>query len=182
MKKIKFIFWLLGFGCGVTVTGIIGTFLSLKIESPKIETSKSDQSMSYDRVIETAPSVLPTEETSANISEAAKEEQMAKDSVKTPEEEPQEAVNAPNESANKTPEPSVVASDEKTMIYKEINIPKLASAKEICDLLAQEGFIEDSEAFLDYIRAQKKQRYLLHGNLNLPVGASMEVLLDELTV
>lgn len=31
MKKVKFTFWLLGFGCGVILAGIIGTFLSLRI-------------------------------------------------------------------------------------------------------------------------------------------------------
>lgn len=171
MKKLKFTFWLLGFGCGVTVTGIIGAFVSLKIEAPK-----NDQVTIYEKKVEVTPSTQPTGELPVVMSESPKEEQVVNDTEKASVEEKQEEIKKP------TPEPSEAISQKEEIVYKAIDIPKSASAKQICDLLEKEGFIEDSEAFLDYIRSQKKQRFLLHGKLSLPVGASMEVLLDELTV
>ena len=158
MKKLKFTFWLLGFGCGVTVTGIIGVFVSLKIETPK-----NEQVATYEKVVKEAPSMMPLEEIAEVTSESLKEEQMVNET-------------------EKSLEPSAAVNEEETIAYKVIDIPKSASAKEICELLEKEGVIEDSEAFLDYIRSKKKQRFLLYGKLSLPVGTSMEVLLDELTV
>ena len=42
MKKVKFTFWLLGFGCGMILTGMLGTLLTLKVDF-EVVSSQDDQ-------------------------------------------------------------------------------------------------------------------------------------------
>ena len=154
MKKIKFTFWLLGFGCGMAFTGILGTFISLKVVPMSI-----------------------VQETHKSLSE-----DVAQSEGEMPTQLSQVDENAQNQQSNINGDGQESESLEQEALYREIDIPSVYSASEICQLLQEEGIVEDGKAFLEYIRERKLQRYLQDGHLKLPLNASYEELLNELIV
>lgn len=147
MKKVKFIFWLLGVGCGTIGTGIIGTIISLQIQDElKLEEPRKQELYTSVEMIE---------------------------NVKTKDEKNQKQVE------EVYPEKRESLAEEEQL--RKVDISEEDTAVTICQRLEKEGLIDRADNFLAYIRACNKQRLLKHGSLWLPLNASYEVLLQELT-
>ena len=179
MKKMKFTFWLLGFGCGMALTGIIGTFCVLNV---KMESQPENVSLA---VTEKLDVVETTETPSESISKTSI--MPSKTTLEYSENQRQEEKQTPSgrvEVTNQDEKAKETIDKEVGMeeVYKTITIPKAVGAKQICDLLEEEGLIDNADDFLTYIKSYKKQRFLKHGELTLPLNVDYERLLEELTV
>lgn len=142
MRKIKFIYWLLGVGCGIAFTAIIGTFLSLKVSENITTTSYSEQKESIGTIMDREVPVV---------------------------------------NANKDKE-EIVSQDDKIATSRTIYIPKGMGAGDVCSLLKQMTIVEDDEAFLAYIKENKKEKKIKDGRFNLQTKMSYKQLLEALTL
>lgn len=160
MKKVKFNFWLLGFGCGIILAGAVGTFISLSVKVPEqtvnvvaepieqVATEQATENKGQDQT-----SVIANEST--KVEQEEKEEELQKADV---------AENPPS----------------KVVYYVEVNIPSSSSASSISKLLEEEGVVDDAEAFLKYVSDRKKQRYIRSGKVELPQNGDYEEILNLL--
>ena len=164
MKNLKFTFWLIGFGCGIVVSGIIGTLFTINLEAHETKSEPSrlevNQLSEREEELETNAELEQTqgieqEKNSSNISE-----QML--------EKPHDEVSTAS---------TLKVARKK---YCEIEIPKNASAMEICYLLEQNNIIEDRDSFLEYIKSKKMQSRLRAGKVKLPVLGDDEEVLNAL--
>lgn len=168
MKKVKFTFWLLGFGCGMILTGMLGTLLTLKVDF-EVVSSQDDQTHNTmqpltkeDKEIEN----LSLEESdTVSEDEPIKEDNLIEDLV------------GEKENTLKLEE-STVETQEKYEVY----IPDQSGASEICRILEQAGIIENGKDFLEYIKENEKQTKLKNGYLELPYNADYATLLELLVV
>lgn len=162
MKKIKFNFWLLGFGCGIILTGAVGTFMSLGIKVP-------------DQAVHALES--PIEQ----VAEGKASEEKVEDQGTAPnqtseitEVETKEEIKEPQELETSEQVPS------KVVYYVEVHIPHSSTAKTISKILEEEGVVDDAAAFLEYVSERKKQRYIRSGTVELPQNGDYEEVLDLL--
>ena len=179
MKKIKFTFWLLGFGCGIALTGIVGTFCALNIEVGKEDVSLGTSSLNEQESSRATKSPQP--EISVMSSEPVEETAPSKKNDALMEQSPS-GIPKDEQFVEEIGIGESQAPKEREVAYKSITISQTAGASEICKQLEEEGFIEDADAFLAYIKSLKKQRFLKHGELLLPLNVDYERLLEELTV
>ena len=166
MKNLKFTFWLIGFGCGIVVSGIVGTLFTINLEAheTKSEPSKleakqlneGEEEANTDTGIKLGQTEeIKKEKGSTNISEQILQENH--DEVSTA---------------------STLKVIEKK--YCEIEIPKNVSAMEICYLLEQNNIIENKDTFLEYIKRKKMQGRLRAGKIKFPVLGEEEEVLNAL--
>lgn len=168
MKKVKFTFWLLGFGCGMILTGMLGTLLTLKVDF-EVVSSQEDQKLS-------------TMQSMTNEHEEIEEltlEENEKVSEVNPTEEDDLTKDLVEEKKNISDiEESTIKVQEKYEIY----IPEQSGASEICTILEQAGLVENGKDFLGYIKENGKQTKLKNGYLELPYNADYATLLELLVV
>lgn len=162
MKKIKVTFWLLGFGCGITFSGIVGTWVTLQIDaSIQQENQVSIENKNQqEKLKDSIQNKEPLEGKDVNNNQVVvdnKEEIIGGEERKTIEE-----------------------SKEKTQDYYEVFIPSTSGASEICSILEAAGIIESGKEFHQYIKAQGKQAYLKDGTFKLPKDVDYETLLTLL--
>ncbi len=160
MKQIKRAYWLLGFGCGIVLSGIIGAITALGIQDDSKKTSG---------VLE-----QEVEQTYKN-QEQNRQNNETVDEYKTQKyEEKQEVVE--NEDLP-THIPNVEVQEIETI---EVYIPSKAIAREIAFILQEHGVVDDATSFLEFVREQKKTTKLKDGNLTFVKNGSYEEILDIL--
>ncbi len=171
MKKVKVTFWLLGFGCGIALAGMIGTLLSLRIDAIVqytniAENNRVDEIREENQEDATKQNA---EESSADLvlSDADKEQLSTNEAVESNREEPFVDDHTS----------TISTEQEVTEKLYEVFIPNNSSASEICTILEEVGIVESGEDFLAYIREHKKQTRLKDGSLQLPMLADYETLL-----
>ena len=165
MKNLKFTFWLIGFGCGIVVSGIIGTLFTINLEAHE---TKSE----------------PSRVEANQLSEREQQEVEENTGVEQ-RQGVQEEKDRPNVSEQMAEKPHDEVSTASTLNvverkYCEIEIPKNASAMEICYLLEQNNIIENRDSFLEYIKSKKMQSRLCAGKVKLPVLGDDEEILNAL--
>ena len=171
MKKVKLTFWLIGFGCGIVVTGMIGALLCLNVKvEPKDQVYAINDSISNQLEEEKALMIQESQiETQKHSNEVnAKSESQTVAETKFTQQDSDQKNNQ---------DFGTVIEEEK---FCEVVIPSNLSASEICKLLEEKGIVEDGKAFLAYIKERKKQTYLKSGHYNLQINVSYEELLSEL--
>lgn len=161
MKQIKRTYWLLGFGCGIVLSGIIGAITALGIQDDGKKVS----------------GVLEQEvEQTYKKQEQNRQNNETVDEYKTQKyEEKQEVVES---EALPTHIPNVEVKEIETI---EVYIPSKAIAREIAFILHEHGVVDDATSFLEFVREQKKTTKLKDGNLTFVKNASYEEILNTLT-
>lgn len=160
MKKLKTTYWLLGFGCGIILSGIVGTICSLNI---RVETSGITSS-------EWASGIKDqNEEEKQSIqynAEEYKTEKYEKQNIKRDEE---------------------VLVDDKTNDNSEVintirvHIPSQSGATDIAQILEKADIIDDVDAFIGFIKDQNKATKLKHGEIIFSENLTYEQVLEILT-
>ena len=167
MKKVKVTFWIIGFGCGIVVTGIIGALLTLNVQQ-----KEKDEVYAESPKLEESTIISPE-----SISDESKQHNLVEDEQKKVENSAIET-NENQEQNNETQEQNNV--DEQVKVIQNVIIPSKLNASEICEILEKNGVVKDGDDFLKYVKEQKKQTYLKSGEYNLPVEASYDIILNKL--
>jgi len=171
MKKVKVTFWLLGFGCGIALAGMIGTLLSLRIDGfvqqADVKESNSVSEIKEENQNDTNEQVTKENNIDLVLSEASQDQLSGNQAVESNEEEP----SLDNHTS------MTGTQQELTEKYYEVFIPNNSSASEICAILEQVGIVESGKDFLSYIKEHKKQTRLKDGTLKLPMQTDYETLL-----
>lgn len=176
MKKVKVTFWLLGFGCGIALAGMIATLLTLRIDtsSQRISTRKSD--VLDEQIKENEDNVEEKNDERSSI-ESSDDNNIEKEIN-----DGRIAMEDKEQSFGNDDKTSVIEQQNKERDYYEVDIPNASSANEICIILEKAGIVEDGKDFLSYIKEHKKQTRLKNGRINLPSYADYETLLALLLI
>ena len=167
MRQSKLTFWLIGFGCGMIVTGIIGAISTLNVSTDKMKAV-----ISQDEVA--------TQENNEFVEDAAQEIQ---DKKKVKENQLEEATKEINEDYSGENIQTTIENDTEFAKEEKVNeviIPSQVTASEICKILQKNGIVQNSDDFLAYIKEQKKQTMLKSGKYILPIEGSYEEILKQL--
>ncbi len=174
--KKKLIYGLIGFGCGVALSGIMMLVVVLNTEeyqqglvnyqirdraySPETEANKM---INKDIIIDSANTSTNMEDRNSNavveILEPVSTEQADSSQAEGLQEDMGQA-------------------DEPQMIT--VIIPKHSSSERICQILEEQGVVADGEDFERYIRLNKRSKYLRSGPVVLPAHAEYDKLLEIL--
>lgn len=180
MKRVKITFWILGFGCGVILTGIIGVLVSLKanysVQKMLLEERYKEQQVEANQTNSVENHKIQNEGASQEEQNEANKQVTSSVESKKPAKQDQ---NSAKDHSNVSNQASTQKA-EQVVGKKGVTIPSRLSASEICTLLEKEGIVDDGKAFLDYIKKQKKQAYLRAGYYELSIGGSYLEILDEL--
>ena len=195
LKKQKFVYWLLGLGCGIIVSGILMTIVGLKVIDQYEMTSSTEEFNEQSD----APKILQQNETSQQEASASKEPVLEEERVfKEPLVEEIEETDSLKENELKENDASketrleeeVVIEEKKEVdevdkeLVKERNysiyIPSDATATSIASQLEEEGIIENGNDFLIYIKEQGKTSLLRSGSFMFPEKATYEEALNIL--
>lgn len=159
-KKEKFIFWLMGLGCGILLSGIVGTFLSLNILNNDF---KLKNEMTNEHEISNNSKL--NNEAINNSNELTEEEIIEK------------ALGL----GMKFEDSKEISNDENAPI--KLYISSELGATEICEVLEKSKVVKDGEKFKEYIKKQDKVTSLRHGEFefsrNMTYEEILEVLLGE---
>lgn len=167
MKKTKLTFWIIGFGCGMVTTGMIGALLCLNIKTT--ETIESTTQIEQEQLKETTlPSLV--DEQNEVTSDVNNQEQIEVEKLDESEMEAETVLQETMQEKEVIQEATI----------KEVIIPSKVTAGEICRILEGAGIIDNADNFLTYIRAKQKQTQLKSGVYQLPINADYEIVLDEL--
>jgi cell division protein YceG involved in septum cleavage len=156
-----FIFWLIGLGCGMVLSGIIMIVLILNAQEYKQEIVGQFSNQPVQNAKETfnINQVSPTEPI-----EDIEEQQSESDDLRK-----EEYIEEP-------------VAEEIEPVDKVIYIPGNLTALQVCIILEQEGIIEDAKGFSDYLVKNKQTTYLKNGTITLPTDASYEELMKQLLI
>lgn len=155
-KREKFVFGLIGLGCGILLSGMIGTFLSLKIlnsESELANSSISDNKKNNEAI------VVNNELTEEEVIQRALDLGMKFENIQ--EEQKKET-----------------DKDESAAI--KLYISSELGATGICKLLEENKVVEDASEFKEYIKKQDKVTSLRHGEFEFPRNIGYEEVLKIL--
>lgn len=164
-KKIKLTYWLLGFGCGIALSGMMGILYSLNIQGYRSDTS-NDQSL------------VVTSDASQNLIKENESHKLQE--YKTEKYEEQEAI---IEQGGSEQEPSNKEQSSRETIASEVlevYIPSQSRAMDIAKILEAAGVLEDSNAFITFIEEQNKTTKLRHGSLVFAKNLNYKEILDIL--
>lgn len=163
MKRIhnkKFIFWLIGLGCGMILSGVLMIVLSFYVSPYPKDTNDHVSDQTQQQIIEQLNAIqskLPSAVDDTSKADTNKDD-----------------INKDDTTIQLAQEATTTA----TIIY----IPKNVTAYYICVVLQQEGIISDAKDFAEYIKQQKKTASLKSGEIRVPFNASYEELLDLLII
>lgn len=160
-KKQKFIYWFIGLGCGMMLSGLVMTFVGLNIKPSLEETSVLNSTR-----------VAPVFEAQEKNNQSSNTDNSDKLNIL-------DDIN--DKTTNKSQE--VPGNEEAVVIkedYKWVEIPKSYNANQISALLEKEGIIENATDFSEYIKEQKMTRKLMSGKQYLPIKGEYSLLLDLL--
>lgn len=167
MKNLKFTFWLIGFGCGMVVSGIIGVLFTINLQAH--ETASEP--------IEIVTDQLKQRELEEEKKVEVKNEQVIQDGKMRLD------MDVNKQNSEITPSSELTTTSTIKVVQKkycEMEIPKNMSAVEICELLEEKGVISSSEAFLEYVKSQNMQSRLRAGKVKVPILGSHKDILDAL--
>ncbi len=170
-KNKKFVFWLIGFGCGMILSGVIILVLVLNTNVYQQETIKHLSNDEQKKIIE-----------QLNIIQSKLSQSATQNDQNTSEKQLDETIQMSEKILEVEDITKELAQEEKTPIYVAVYIPVNATANKICDILQQAGVISDAKSFSDYIKIHKKTKHLRSGKIELPIDETYEVLLDILTI
>lgn len=158
MRKDKksFTFWLVGFGCGIILSGLIGVVMLLNTDE-----YKNSINTQIDRSETTAPTL-------AELDASESDEDLGDSEIE---------VNNNLESDEKSNNEQIEIEESGQII---VNIPSGLTASETCKLLEEYGVVEDGDAFNEYIRSKQKTTKLREGEREFPKNATYEEVLDLL--
>ena len=153
-------YWLLGFGCGIILSGIVGAICSLNIQEynigvsnvtdpPMMEINNQEQ---YEKINNENIEEYKTEKYENEISSVEQESSKV------------ERV-----------DPSI-----EVLETIEVNIPSKSMATDIAKILEKAGVIEDSKAFVDFIKEKKKTTKLKSGKIIFTKNSSYDEILEIL--
>lgn len=176
MKKVKVTFWLLGFGCGIALAGMIGTLLTLRIDisAQRISTRENDV---VDELIKEKQ-----DDVEKKSNEVSSIDSSPDNGIEKNDNHGQILMENEDPSFTADDQTSIVEQQNEAETYREVSIPNASSANEICTILENEGIVENGKDFLSYIKEHKKQTRLKNGRLSLPTDASYETLLELLLI
>lgn len=164
MKQIKMTYWLLGFGCGIILSGIVGTICTLNVQEYKISVSSTEE--------------LEPIETN-NQDEEIKPDNEKVEEYKT--EKYEDEIQVSNQDSSETDRLEVNAQiPEEIPEEIEIYIPSMSNATEIAGILEDAEIIDDSKAFIDFLKQNKKTTKLKHGKITFPKIVTYEEILSIL--
>lgn len=158
MKKT---YWLLGFGCGIVLSGIIGAIMALGI-----------QEYSEEAAPEVEREMIQSNE---NLDKGAINNETV-DEYKTEKYEQDQTINEGVSTDIKVEEDIKVEAPETIEVY----VPERMIASEIAMLLEEYGVIEDAITFVEFVREQKKTTKLQDGKLIFDKNGSYEEILEIL--
>lgn len=165
IKKLKLTYWLLGFGCGIVLSGTMGILYSLNIQE-----YRSDVNSGKSVAVTPENSQNPIKTSEINEPEQYKTEKYEKQEHIIKQESPeQESPNRDNSSSNKILSESL-----------EVFIPSQSRATDIAKILEVAGVLENSNAFIQFIEDQNKTTKLRHGSLIFRKNLNYEEILDIL--
>lgn len=153
-------YWLLGFGCGIILSGIVGAICSLNIQEYNIGVSNV-----------TDPPMM----------EINNQEQFEKINNENIEEYKTEKYE--NEISSVEQESSKVERVDPSIEVLEtieVSIPSKSMATDIAKILEKAGVIEDSKAFVDFIKEKKKTTKLKSGKIIFTKNSSYDEILEIL--
>lgn len=171
IRNSKFIFWLMGLGSGMILSGIIGAIFVLNLNEYKTAVSNINQSKTS-----TESAVAASEESIAAPEITPDETMPASEQIQTVDAESEVPVQTPEEVPSATPA-SEESSQEELL---EIDIPSYFTAMEISKLLEEKHVVDDWEKFKDFMREQKMTTKLKAGKHLVPLNASYEEVLASL--
>ena len=170
LRNNKFIFWLIGFGSGMILSGIVGAVCSLNINEYKTAVSNINQENKVDKgmgsIAQKSEQLQQSPQThsKAEIAESlpvdtpvAKKQQLKEQMLQTP---------VPSKETDTLSENTI-----------EIDIPSYFTAQQIGELLEEKKIIDDSGKFIAYVREQKKTTKLRAGKYTVPLNSSYEEVL-----
>lgn len=178
----RFIFWIIGFGCGIVLSATI--MVGLVFNTKEYKAQLASEFSSQENLGKLKESTeLDNKEITKEIEDAQGTEPLLKD--KPISSNPTEESLKPGSEEIKG---SPITSDSALKAEKKaeelqtvtVNIPKQATAKKICELLQRQGVIEDAEDFSKYIVEKRKTKYLKDGKIVFPIGAEYDVILGIL--
>lgn len=153
-KKEKFIFWIIGLGCGIILSGIVGTGISLRMlnnqliqVNTKVEENRKETNESVDY-------------SSTQLEDLENVEEMA-------------LVESTDELANE----EIIEIPQETI---DIFIPAGTGAGEISYILEEKGIIESADTFVTYIANQNQARSLRQGSFEFPTNIDYDEALEIL--
>ena len=164
MKKVKVTFWLLGFGCGIALAGMIGTLFTLRIDS----VIQQQTNVKENTIIDEAKIERQNNTKEQSNEESSVDPVLSKNS--------QENLND-NQTTIDSYMPAIDTQQKEVNNYCEVYIPDTSSASEICEILEEAGIVESGKDFHEYIKEHRKQTRLKDGMLNLPIQSDYETLL-----
>ena len=190
-KKERWIYWLIGAGCGMVISGVSVTYMGLKLqasyqeEKTQVELSEvtkapQEQVTDLPEVVTDLPEIeAPTTTTeSINPTESTNKTEATDNSTTTPSQEGdliEELLQGVLPGEEETVQENVEAEDTINVFLEED-----LSATQICNALEDAGVIASSKALLDYIYEQEKSTKLRTGEFKFPRNASNEVALSIL--
>lgn len=161
MKKLKMTYWLLGFGCGIILSGIVGVFCSLNI---RLETS----------------AINHNEPTTVVGNNSEEENKPIKHNIeKEYKSEKYEEENAKSDTQALSNEK--IEDVKETSSTIQVHIPTQSGATDIAQILKLADVIDDANAFISFIKDQNKATQLKHGDIVFSKNLTYEQVLEILT-
>lgn len=153
-------YWLLGFGCGIILSGIMGTIFSLNITQ-------------YTRDLNNNKEISVVKENNRNQIEKIETDSL--EEYKT------------EKYGKKTTNVEQESSDIETIDYAkvtsenvEVYIPSQSMATDIAEILEAAGIIENSSTFVNFMKEKKKTTKLKSGKIIFSKNLSYEEILEIL--
>ena len=166
MKQVKLTFWLIGFGCGIVITGITGALITLNISTNGVEQVVSSDGLENQATKQFVVENQEIHTTEEELQEIQKSDQQVETKIQQNDMESNQSVE--------------VTDQEEIEQLCEVIIPNKVTASEICQILQECGVVEDGTELLAYIKERKQQTLLKSGKLILPIGGTYEEILEEL--
>ena len=154
-KNKKFIFWLIGFGCGMVLSGIIAILYSLNTKE-------------YRQDFTSTLTTQPSKQIELREDTEQKQQQTLQTSETT-------------DAIDTTTKP-IMTTKETQSDTITVYIPKGISATEICSLLQEKDVIANANEFFEYVKEMNKTKRLKYGEIIFPRNANYEVVLYHLSL
>ncbi|MDF2612661.1 MAG: endolytic transglycosylase MltG [Clostridia bacterium] len=169
----RFVFWLIGFGCGIILSGII--MIGFIFNTAEYQGQLADR-VSNSEKEKNSPSAAESAADNSEINQIIDNTVNASVSdQESDEEDSKQQTDTITESA--LPEVKQEEKEQTITVY----IPNNTNATKVCQLLEQEGVVQDGEDFLNFIIKNGKTKKL-RGNIEkvFPLNGDYDVILNIL--
>ncbi|WP_069997480.1 hypothetical protein [Cellulosilyticum sp. I15G10I2] len=170
-KNKKLVFGLIGFGCGIILSGIvmIVVVLNTNIYEQEISIQYSEKEQQEIKEQLKAIQTQLAQSTSLNESELTEQQLIQIDQIN-------EKILQDEAAAKELPQ------DTNAGTIVTVHIPKNATSEKICKILEDAQVISDAKDFENYVKAQKKTKYLKDGKITLPAYGTYEEILELIAI